>query len=451
MTTPHRVSALVLLTALTLSAPSVLARAPHHARGIVAGEPRVQIQVHGPRHPRYRHGRRVLRGAGIFFGAAILAAALAAEAAPVVVQEEVYYPPQPVYREPVYGEPAYQPQPAYRPAPSRRGPPPDWIPEGANQARRQGPPAARAPQPESFDQPYDSEGYDDEGGDGYDDEGGDGYDDEGGDGYDDEGGDYEAPSASPPAAPSYDSAPPARVYRPSSRQPAPQGSAAQPHADDPWAGASEGDGGEADDGGEPSGDAGAFDDLDPWSNTAPVKPPLAALVPAEPAAALPARKGATTPAPAAAAPTAKSKDLLGAKARAALAAELLTLVNAERDAQGAAPLDPNAALATAATAHSEEMARLKYFGHKSPVAAHPRFTHRLKEAGITRYGLASENLAKSAPGPTAARDLLDLWLKSPAHRDALLNPAYQLTGIGVWSDGTYLYATQLFADYLEQR
>jgi uncharacterized protein YkwD len=184
----------------------------------------------------------------------------------------------------------------------------------------------------------------------------------------------------------------------------------------------------------------------------PTQRPLAALVPADSTpTALPALKGATPTADAPAAPTAKSKDLLGAKARAALAAEILALVNAERDTQGAAPLEPNATLAAAATAHSEEMTRLKYFGHESPVAAHPRFTHRIKEAGVTRYGIASENLAKSAARPSAARDLLDLWLKSPAHRDALLNPAYQLTGIGVWSDGAHVYATQLFADYIEQR
>ncbi|MEZ4268901.1 MAG: CAP domain-containing protein [Myxococcota bacterium] len=435
MTAPRPIAAaaLALLTALVFAAPNALARSPHGARGILPGEPRVQIHVHGPRHhPPHRrrgHGGRVLRGAGIFFGAAVLAAALAAEAEAQAV-EEVYIAPQPAYSEPVY-----QPQPVYRPAPSRRGPPPNWIPEGANQARRQGPPTARPAQPESFDPSYDTEGYDDEGD------------------------DYEPPSSSAPAPPGHGTDAPARVYRPSSRQSAPQGGAAQPRVDDPWTGPSEGDGGEGYDEDyddeESGGDDGAFDDLDPWSGSAPTKRPLAALVPAEPTApALPALNGATPTAEASAAPamtTAKSKDLLGAKARAALAAEILALVNAERDAQGAAPLQPNATLAIAATAHSEEMARLQYFGHQSPVSAHPRFTHRIKEAGVTRYGIASENLAKSAARPSAAKDLLDLWLKSPGHRDALLNPAYQLSGVGVWSDGTYVYATQLFADYIEQR
>lgn len=447
MTTPHRFPALalVLLASALLTAPTALARGPHRARGILPGEPRVQIQVHRPYPRRYSQGRRVLRGAGIFFGAAILAAALAAEAEPVVVEPEVYYPPQPVYREPVY-----QQQPIYRPAPSRRGPPPDWIPEGANQARRYGPPAARQAQPETFDEPYDTEGYDGEGDD---------YN------YDDAGEGYEAPGASAPAAPDHGSAAPARVYRPSSRQPAPEASGDAYRPGDPWAGGSadedrefddgaldegsEGDDGAFDEGSED--DDGAFDDMDPQSSAAPVTRPLAALVPADAAPALPAFQDATPAAQSPEAPTAKSKDRLGAKARTALAAELLSLVNAARDAQGAAPLEPNAALAAAATAHSEEMARLKYFGHDSPVAAHPRFTQRIKEAGVTRYGVASENLAKSAASATSAKDLLDLWLKSPAHRDALLNPAYQVTGIGIWSDGQHVYATQLFADYIEQR
>jgi uncharacterized protein YkwD len=424
--TPRRITAatLALLTALAFGTPAALADGPRRGHGVLPGEPRVRVQVHHPRHRGHR-SHRVLHGFGLFFDAVALAAELAAQAEAeaaareALEAEELYYDAEELYSppEPGYDEPIYEPPPVYRPAPTRRGPPPTWIPEGANQGRYRGP-HALAPQP--AEDAYDDDAF-----------------------YDDDGYAPPEPGGAPEgyAAPEPGDAP--EGYAPPEPAPAPANPAAPSAAE--------------------LLDDDAFDDLEDETRAffgddetpgdpylAPAKRPLAALVPADSAATAPPT---TEPAPqtAPAAPATLSKDRLGAKARATLAAEILRLVNVEREAQGAAPLQPNAAMAVAAAAHSEEMARLGYFAHESPNPTHPRFTHRLQEAGVTRYGIASENIAKSVPRPSAAKDLLALWLTSPPHRAALLDPTYQLTGIGVWSDGQHLYATQLFADYVEQR
>jgi uncharacterized protein YkwD len=118
--------------------------------------------------------------------------------------------------------------------------------------------------------------------------------------------------------------------------------------------------------------------------------------------------------------------------------QLFDLVNEERTQRGVAALEWDERLVPVARAHSEEMFKLKYFSHDSPVAGSP--FDRLKAAGIT-YSRAGENLAYAQSVAVAHRALMD----SPGHRENILRPEFTRIGIGAISAGPYgRMITQLF-------
>ena len=118
--------------------------------------------------------------------------------------------------------------------------------------------------------------------------------------------------------------------------------------------------------------------------------------------------------------------------------EMLDLVNSERTTRGLAPLELDPRLVSVARQHSEEMFRLKYFGHQSPAAGSP--FDRLAAAKVT-YARAGENLAYAHSVAVAHRGLMD----SAGHRENILRPEFSRVGIGVVSAGSYgRMFTQLF-------
>ncbi|TMG35607.1 MAG: hypothetical protein E6H88_12025 [Chloroflexi bacterium] len=118
--------------------------------------------------------------------------------------------------------------------------------------------------------------------------------------------------------------------------------------------------------------------------------------------------------------------------------QLFDLVNDERAQRGLAALAWDTRLVPIARAHSEEMFRLKYFGHQSPTSGSP--FDRLKKAGIT-YSRAGENLAYAQSVAVAHQGLME----SPGHRENILRPEFRRIGIGVISAGAYgKMVTQLF-------
>src|SRR5947209_2227568 len=124
--------------------------------------------------------------------------------------------------------------------------------------------------------------------------------------------------------------------------------------------------------------------------------------------------------------------------RPVAARQLFDLVNEERGRAGLAVLAWDERLVPVARAHSEEMFKLKYFSHESPIAGSP--FDRLKAAGIT-YARAGENLAYAQSVAVAHRALMD----SPGHRENILRPEFTRIGIGVISAGAYgRMVTQLF-------
>jgi uncharacterized protein YkwD/uncharacterized membrane protein required for colicin V production len=118
--------------------------------------------------------------------------------------------------------------------------------------------------------------------------------------------------------------------------------------------------------------------------------------------------------------------------------QMFDLVNDERAAVGLNRLEWDDRLLAVARQHSEEMFKLKYFAHQSPVSGSP--FDRLKAAGIT-YTRAGENLAYAQSVSVAHRGLM----QSQGHRENLLRPEFTRIAIGVISAGPYgRMFTQMF-------
>src|SRR5262249_13729476 len=97
-------------------------------------------------------------------------------------------------------------------------------------------------------------------------------------------------------------------------------------------------------------------------------------------------------------------------------------------------------LAAAGRQHAEEMFRLSYFAHESPVAGSPAI--RARAAGA-RFMVLGENLAYAPTVDIAHNGLMN----SPGHRANVLSPAFGRVGIGVVRGGVWgRMFSQEFAD-----
>jgi uncharacterized protein YkwD len=119
-------------------------------------------------------------------------------------------------------------------------------------------------------------------------------------------------------------------------------------------------------------------------------------------------------------------------------AQMVALVNEERAAVGLPALTLDQRLVAVGRAHSEEMFKLRYFGHQSPVNGSP--FDRLDAAGI-KYSRAGENLAYAQSVAVAHRGLM----QSEGHRANILRPEFTRIGIGAVTAGPYgKMFTQMF-------
>jgi uncharacterized protein YkwD len=103
-------------------------------------------------------------------------------------------------------------------------------------------------------------------------------------------------------------------------------------------------------------------------------------------------------------------------------------------------------LARVAGAHAEDMARHGYLAHVDLAGRNP--LERTRAAGVEGFRLLAENIGASSVGGDRVEAVVAEWLRSPVHRENLLNPAFNHTGIGVAErpDGPTVYV-QLFAAY----
>jgi uncharacterized protein YkwD len=128
-------------------------------------------------------------------------------------------------------------------------------------------------------------------------------------------------------------------------------------------------------------------------------------------------------------------------------------INEQRKDRKLPELELEDRLSAIARAHSEDMARRRFFSHVNPDGADP--TARGKRAGYVcrkvfgntiREGLA-ENLFEGSPFRSAddfARRSVSGWMNSPGHRRNVLEARYSRTGVGVAISGDGVYVTQLF-------
>lgn len=125
-----------------------------------------------------------------------------------------------------------------------------------------------------------------------------------------------------------------------------------------------------------------------------------------------------------------------------LPAVVVQLTNEERANNAAGPLVRNVTLDAAAKLKAEHMAQREYFAHYSPEGVSP--WHWFDEVGYV-YAHAGENLAIHFTDSSA---VVDAWMKSPTHRQNIVNGLYTEIGVGT-AKGTFegydtVYVVQLF-------
>ncbi|MCU1410676.1 MAG: hypothetical protein JWR04_1383, partial [Rhodoglobus sp.] len=117
--------------------------------------------------------------------------------------------------------------------------------------------------------------------------------------------------------------------------------------------------------------------------------------------------------------------------------EVLTLVNAQRVANGCGSLTYDEGLASVARLHSADMAQRDYFSHTTPEGLDP--FQRAEAAG---QSASAENIAA---GQATAAAVMESWMNSAGHRANILNCSLTRLGVGVSYGGSYgIYWTQLF-------
>ncbi len=124
-------------------------------------------------------------------------------------------------------------------------------------------------------------------------------------------------------------------------------------------------------------------------------------------------------------------------------AELVKRVNQLRTEHHLIPLQGNSDLGKVARAHAQDMALNHFVSHVNPKGDSP--LDRVQKAGIAGFSLLAENLAASSASGDRLKDVMQEWQASRDHRENLLNPAFNRTGVAVVEtvDGRTLYV-QLF-------
>lgn len=118
--------------------------------------------------------------------------------------------------------------------------------------------------------------------------------------------------------------------------------------------------------------------------------------------------------------------------------ELISLINADRGAHGLSSVSLSEPLNIVAQAHSEDMVSRSFFGHVNPSGQAP--DDRRKAANYRAS--IRENLAKSTSLQAAEQGLM----RSPIHRDALLDPSMTRVGLGITKNSEgYVIVTQNFS------
>jgi hypothetical protein len=115
---------------------------------------------------------------------------------------------------------------------------------------------------------------------------------------------------------------------------------------------------------------------------------------------------------------------------------LLQATNNNRSNKGDRSLTLNSQLAAAAQAKANDMAKRNYWSHVTPDGKQP--WQFVANSGYS-YDTMGENLAYGFTSGSAA---VSGWMNSQAHRDNMLNPAFQEVGFGIANAPKYQNGTQ---------
>lgn len=116
--------------------------------------------------------------------------------------------------------------------------------------------------------------------------------------------------------------------------------------------------------------------------------------------------------------------------RPVLEAQMLAMVNAERQKEGLPPVVADPEMTKVARAHSVDMFARGYFAHVNPDGKDP--FDRMRADGL-KFKAAGENLALAQTLEIAHTNLMN----SPGHRANIMNPSFGRLGIGILDGGFY--------------
>lgn len=119
------------------------------------------------------------------------------------------------------------------------------------------------------------------------------------------------------------------------------------------------------------------------------------------------------------------------------------LTNQDRLQHGLPALRWDAALASAAQAHAEQMAQRRMISHQFP--GEPQLMDRTASAGA-HFRAVAENVAVG-PSPESIENG---WMHSPGHRANILDPKSDALGVGVVERDRSLYVVEDFEQSSEQ-
>lgn len=121
------------------------------------------------------------------------------------------------------------------------------------------------------------------------------------------------------------------------------------------------------------------------------------------------------------------------------------LINRERERKGLSYLEWNPELARMARSYSQQMAQGNFFSHYDASGA--SVVERAQAMKIKGWSKIGENLFECQGARDFASLSVEKWMKSPGHRQNILDAEYTMSGIGVAAtrDGK-IYVTQVFIE-----
>ncbi|MCQ6558786.1 CAP domain-containing protein [Paenibacillus mendelii] len=109
------------------------------------------------------------------------------------------------------------------------------------------------------------------------------------------------------------------------------------------------------------------------------------------------------------------------------AAEVITLVNAERAKAGLSKLTSDSLLTKVAYDKAKDMYDNNYFDHNSPTYGSP--FDMMRAYGV-KYSYAGENIAKGQRSP---QEVMTAWMNSAGHRANILNKNFNKIGVAYYN------------------